>query len=596
MSLSKRDWDVKIKGSATQPRFFRLLQQEGQKVWNVGERPSEAQILGTSVQEVAGLPPTQQLQFRMDDWSFGTGLETFGDLDQVGHKFRAADGFGIDISSPGKLRHGPEALSVGTTTGSVIDTATLADTVFLLTQQRVYSWTGSTLTLEYTHGSAAMLSFEVHGAQLYVAAGTVYLHANETNWLAGTPTSKSFQADALLSLGTQLWRMDASGGTVHSSVDPTVGSPTWSTGITVGGGEELTNMFSLSGLLFVTTEATIFNITSDEATIEMDKRIRTRRSTNAFTIKAEGGSEVWLSDGKNIFRVVAEGFEVFDIQLQGPLQGDDAIPFTNFDIQGTIRAIALDLEAVYVAVARTGTSDTYIYKGVEVTRNRFVWSPIIKSPNQCDVLAIAKLTGESESHIYFNSGTTMKRVDVNWTTYASAWRMDTPFFTASIDNWTKLFRKISAFVDKDANAAITVSQRTDDASGFTSIGTLTPSNGLAEILLPAPLSTKRVQLRFDGSTSDVADKVDLRSFNLEGVMFPPLALSMDFSVTVDTKSQADFLRNLRSDETVFPIIEDRFGIARTVSIVPGFPQESEQFDEILKEPVRTYRIVALERV
>ena len=507
MALTSADYDVKITKGAT-TRKLRLLQTREGKAWSVQEIPPTPQLaLGGSAKE--GMPPTQLLPFEMEDWSFGTGLLRFTpQTERPGHVLRYADGFGIDTSEVGIVRHGPRLLSdVGTLAEAPIEARVFDDQIWFLTANRLYSWDGTTLKSEWDSGHATppdttLKAMEIHSGEIIIAAGTKYWHTDGT----GSPITidkddVDWPADYLLTLGKQLWRAHTT-NKISSSVDPTVADPVWLTDKDVGDGTAINNLYGLSGLLGVATQQTLYTIDSDFDSLELNKLLRTRRGTKAFSIKSESGTDVWFSDGKEITRVVAQGFEVWDIQRGGPFQGIDELP-VSFPEPGTatIRAIVQDAAAPYIIVNRG--SDAYVYKGKELSRSLFAWSPLLKDASVTPGMAVlGKLSGDSAPIIYYNDGATIKRFSTEWTTYVASWELHTPYFTASLESWDKMWHKVRAFLSKDDDAKLTVYYRINNVSGWTlfgSTGEMT-SDGNNEISLSAALAGKRVQLRFVGST------------------------------------------------------------------------------------------------
>ncbi len=584
-------FDISLK-LVSDKRRFRLLQQQGRKLWTVREVPPSPELnLGGA--NKGGLPPERLLPFSMEDWSLGAGLLRFTpQTTRPGHTLRYSDGFNIDTSEPGIIRHGPAIESVGTTASDVLFSVLLNDIVFFVTNQHVYSWDGTTLTLEYTHGSADFTDAVVHGTELFIASGADYLHGDSSDWQAGSPATVSTAADFWLTLGTQLWR-SFSTNQVSASTNPSAGSPVWAAGITVGGGEPITKLFSISGLLGVATEDTLYILDSDGGNIELDTKLRNRRSSSAFSIAGQSGNDVWFSDGKDIIRLLVKGFEVFEIRPDGPFYSTDEIPQT-FPAKGNpgISGIQFDLDAIYVLVTRG--SDKFIYKGVEVARDIYVWSPLIKQATaDPDFLGIHKLAVDASPRLYWNSGTAVHTALTQWTDYADTWELHTTYFAAGLESWTKFWSKFRAFIEISGTADLTIYYRVDEDTAWTQFGVdALSTTGNNSISLTAPIVGRRIQLRFAGT--DGTGFVHLKSFLLEGILRADHARLFQFTVIADSKTEADFLYSLRTDNDSFITITDRFGTARTAFVLPGFPVEIETMDEPLHEPVRAYQIMAQE--
>ncbi len=604
------DFDVKIALDGTTHKFRLLRTREG-KAWSVREAPPSPR-LANAASAKEGLPPERLLPFEAEDWSWGTGLLRYTpQFQRPGHVLRYSDGFGIDTSQVGQVRHGPLTSNVGSALAATPIQSLLFDNkVWFLTNEHLYNWTGSSLTLFWTNADGALnLSMEVHGANLFVATSFFsgspganrYYFTNGT----GAPAARNRDSNdhssetganiTTLSLAGNLWRAYAT-NQIASSNDPEAASPAWGNVLEVGDGDAITNLYSISGLLGVATQSTLYVIDADNNVIELNKALRTRRSANAFTIKAESGSDVWFSDGVSTYRVVSESFEVFDIRLGGPFHSTDEVPITSPEAgEGTIDAIAQDIDAVYIVASRGG--DVYVYKGVEIARGILVWSPLVKETSTTsNFCVVAKMTGDSQAIVYFNSGTQVKKFDTVWTTYAASWELHTSFFTATLESWDKMWHKLRAFLDLDTNAKIIASYRVNRQTSFTlfaSPGEMT-ADGNNELKVTTPVAGKRIQLKFAGSTTNSSDAVHLLSFLLEGILRADHARLFQFTVVADSKTEADFLYSLRTDNDSFITITDRFGTARTAFVLPGFPVEIETMDEPLHEPVRAYQLMCQE--
>lgn len=584
------DWDVKITRGNTS-RKFRLLNTREGKSWTVREVPMNF-TLDSSVPEEG----ERLLPFEMRDWSWGTGLDKFTPQStRPGHRLRYFDGQNIDTSEPGIIRHGPEVTNVGSSLAeNPIEALVFKDKVWFLTPSRLYNWNGTTLTEFWSGGGGANKHMEVFNNNLYVAQGANYVHTDGV----AAPTSHTDNADFFLALGKRMWRAYDT-NQIASTEDPSVSLPTWANTFTAGEGDAITNLFSISGLLGFCTQSGLYIRDSDNESVELHKLLRTRRSANAFSRKSESGSDAWFSDGKTALRLTAEGFEIFDIRLDGPFHHIDERPINvNFSMQPQVGYISQDLESVYLIASRADVAGFFIYKGVEINRGLFAWSPIAAfSGSAPNFIHVAKLTSDTHPHVYFNSGTQLKRFSTHWSTYAPSWELITPRYDASQESISKIWYKLRAFLKKDTNAQVTVHYRLNNSTTWSLFGPtgIMNSDGNNEILIvDSPASGKSIQLRFTGTTTSNTHRVDLLSFVLEGLLRPDLQRIFDFIVVVENKGESDFLYNLRTDSTQFIQVEDRFGISRSAFIIPGFPSEQELFDEVRKEPMRAYRIVAQE--
>lgn len=598
MPVTDGDFDVRIALSGTSHKF-KLLQQGGRKAWTVRELPPAPRLDIAGSQE-EGLPPTQLLPFEMEDWSYGAGLLRFTPQNErVGHILRYADGFGIDTSEVGLVRHGPALLSnVGTLAADPISGVVLDDKVWFMTNEHLYSWDGTNLSLFWTNPDGANnLHMVVSGIYIFIAAGAKYWFTDGTT----TPASRAFAADYFLPLGANLWRAHGTNKISSSRDDPDASlnppwhaTPNWSADILVGPGETINSLFSASGLLGVATQSTLYMIDSLGEAIELDNRLRIRRSASAFSIVNGTGGAVWFSDGRDIIRLVAEGFEIFDIQYGGPFYSTDDLPMSQYAPgEATIVAISQDIEHVYVTATRSG--DTFIYKGKEVARNVYVWSPLVKDASaSADIGFMGKLSGDTAPIFYFNDGTTIKRFHTQWDEFAASWELVTPQFTADRESWDKMFHQLNAFLEREANTQVTVSYRVNNTAAWATVGGtgIINTDGANTINVTTPIAGKKVQLRFVGATTNSANKVNLRSFMLEGILRPEERETLDFSVIVENKTQAAFLHSLRQEATAFATVTDRLGTARNVFVLPGFPVESEVTDEARKGIVRSFQLMA----
>ena len=105
--MSTRDFDIKL-NDGTNTRRFRLIQEGGAKLWSVTEQPPSPAIEGRE-----NVAPEELLLFEQRDWSWGIGLtRPTPQTQRPGHFLRYADGFNIDTTEPGSVKHGPEIATV----------------------------------------------------------------------------------------------------------------------------------------------------------------------------------------------------------------------------------------------------------------------------------------------------------------------------------------------------------------------------------------------------------------------------------------------------------------------------------------------------
>lgn len=592
------DFDLKINdGSST--RRFRLLQRQGQKFWQVQEQPPRPQVEGRAAAR-EGLPPDRMLPFDGQDFSWGAGLARFTPQgDRPGHVLRYADGFGVDTTEPGRVKHGPLVSSVGSTAANVLKALVFVDVVWFMTESHLYTWDGCTLTLEWTNCGDDNTDMEVFNGNLFVAAGASYFWTDGTG-VGGcvTMTEESFAATKFLALNGVLWR-SFSQNQISSSNTPADCCPVWTAGAEVGDGDTIRNLFSISGLLGVETFSNLFVIDSDLSSIELNKGLRNRRATASTTaIKSESGGDVWFSDGINVWRLVSVGFELFDVGPDGPFHSTDERPVTEFPAGGAVvyTGIAQDLDEVYVAVLRA--QGDYIYKGKPVTRNVFAWTPLVKeSAGTVTFLAVLKTSADTAPIVYFNDGTSVKQFSTVWSTYAPAWELETVRFNATLPAWAKMWYRIRATLElAGCDTDVTVSERRDTDISYNLFGAtgVMSDGGSNEITVTAPLNGNEIQLKFAGATCTDTNNADLLSFLLEGLLRPDYRRTYDFSIIADSQADATFIEGLRTGLTSFVTLTDRFGTDRTVFVLPGYPIEQELEDQVRKEVVRVYRIVAQE--
>ena len=603
---TQRDWDIKIDQGGTEHRF-RLLQQQGQKSWAVSEIPPTPQI-SSEAGAREGFAPDRELPFVQEDWSWGMGLERFGSSQDRGHLLRFADGFNIDTTQPGTVRHGP----LETAVGGALQTLEVPrqfvlfqNTVYFHTKRRLYAVEGGVPVEKHDFVGNTILDMAVFAGRIYLCTtvGNEY-----SEWDGTTMTAKSVAGGALLFLAAQgatapiLVRV-LNDNFISTTTDPS-NTALWDVpGVEVGEGDTITSLFVISGFVFVATQSTIYILATDTAgvsvPIELNRLLQNRRSPDTYRIKAESGSDVWLTDTRDIIRIVAEGFEIFDFRFNGPFRSFDERP-VSLDFPGEVKAMAQDADAIYILAVRG--SETFIYKGVELVRGVFSWCPWAKFDGIVDTgVAIIKTPSDDDPFLYVGTNEALVKFQTeNWTTFAATWELQTPQFTATLETWDKMWKSIAAFISRTGTGKLEVFYRLNNDTTYLDFDDATSTindmadDGFNELKLAAPINGKKIQLLLRGSRTTTTDKCDLRSFNLSGLLRPDREPIFDFTIIADTATEITFINALRTDVTQFFTITDRFGVARTCFMLPGYPIEQEQSDEARKEPVRTYRIVAQE--
>lgn len=594
--MDRIDWDVKLVLGASERRL-RLLNTRTGKAWGVSEIP----------------PPEIDALFSQSDWSWGAGLAKLGvHLDRPGHIFRYADGSGIDTTD-GIVKHGPGSASVGTVSGTVLGFIQFIDMVWILTTTRLYHWNGTTLTLFWgpaasgathqTHpGTFNNVQLVVHGTNLlivtdrYSGGNSRYYYTNGTADPTAVDTATTGANITMFTLGEVVWRAHST-NQITSSATPTSAASWLTPSYTIGAGATITNLFGLTGLIFVTTrDGDIIAVNAADGTeTALDDRLKTRRSATAYTIKSNTGTDVWLSDGsKDVLQVVALDFETFDVRPSGPFHHSNDKPFTATDTEGLVKALAQDSEFVYVAVLRG--SHVYVYKGAELLRGVFAWTPLIKITSATtNAMAVLKMSGDTQAKLYVNNGTSILAYQVrDWTAYNTEAVITTPYFSATDESLAKLHTRLKGFIDQTGASGITAFYRKDTETSFTAIGGSQVTPGQFKVNPTAVLTNFRIQLQFAVTASDAVSPLHLRSFGLEGITKPELRRVWDFTVIADNKADADFCYSLRTNTTSLITVSDRFDITRSGFLVTGFPLEQELTDEITRRAVRAYRLVIQE--
>lgn len=588
--------DIKFTLQGTSKSFrIAVDPRSGAKLYRETEPPQETRI-----------PP--EANFQAKDWSLGTGFNRFTPVQDAGSTLRIADGYGIDLTN-GKIEHGPGATSVGALLGDMVKQIMFLNKVWFLTTTHLYNYDGTTLVKFWgpaaggaTHqtqpGAADMTDVALFNSKLYISDGASIFRTDGTADPNVTPSSDN--AEHLLSLdtatGPQLWRSYDT-NLLASTTDPDTATPVWSTDITVGPGEDINSIFDLSGLLFNGTDSTIFSITSAGVAIQLDKSLQTNRSSSAFSILSNTGSDVWLSDGSaDIFRMLAIDFEQFEIRPSGPFKHTSAVPFSELDSRGNITSITQDIENVYVTVNRGG--DMYVYKGVEVSRGTFIWSPLIRRASDVNLTSgIFKLSGDSEPHLYVDADGTMFKYEIrDWTLFNDDWQVEFPTYDGGNELENKVFNRLLVFAENSGTSddfTVTPATRLDNASSFTNMP-FTFDNDDINTVVTGILVGKRVRLRLTCASTDTTKSYNIRSVKLEGVRKPELKKLWDLTVIADTKAAHDFLVTLRQATAAYMLFNDRYGVARQGIVLPGYPDGTETPDENIIGPNYRQRLVIQE--
>ena len=192
--------------------------------------------------------------------------------------------------------------------------------------------------------------------------------------------------------------------------------------------------------------------------------------------------------------------------------------------------------------------------------------------------AVIKTTSDSDPFLYIGKNEALIKFQTeNWTKFAATWELITPQFTATLETWDKMWMAIEAFLVLTGTGKLEVAYRLNNTSAFTDFDDAVASNndmtddGFNELKLSTPINGKKIQLRLRGSNTVNTDKVDLRSFNLSGILRPVRKAVFDFTVVADTVTEVTFLNLLRTDNTRLFTIKDRFDVDREAFMLPGFP-------------------------
>lgn len=571
--------DVKIALGA-QTEKFRLLQDKGRKFWQVSS--PESQI---------------EADFTVNEASYGVGLLRHQE-GRLGTTLRIADGYGVDLSEQGLVKNGPGAVSVGAYSGVMLQARAFNDRVMVLTTSNLYSTTGSTPSSKGSV-SGAKNSTAMFQREMYIAAGNngsgsgrYYQLDSWSGTLAtkiiGTPTNVNFIASVHNKLIERFWLADAN--KLYSTADPD--TPVDAT-LEITLADNITNMWSMNGYLFVTTEASIFiihnNAEGDPEALELNSKLASRRNSTAFSISDSEGQEAWLSDGTSMFLLRALGFNEFDITPAGPFETTLAVPITS--LTGTIIDVSIDASAVYVTTERI-SGQTHVYKGIEKERGLFVWSPLIHR-NSGAVDAAQVVAHDGTPYLYLGDNGNLFRYQLrDWTNYTTSWEIETPFYNNNEPTIQAIYHRLLARLSA-TGGTIQAAARTTETGSYTNLGAAFDSDVARNM---SNLTGKEIQLKFTMTGSDSAKYCHLRGFKTEGVRRPEKRDVYTFTIIPDNIREATFLKGLVTNASNAPIISRQEGFTTDVSVqvYPGWPREVELFDEVIGRPTRAFEIRAVE--
>ncbi len=618
MVSNNRDWDIKL-NDGTDTRRFRLLRTKDGLAWRVSEQPVTPRVEDNAAAlSFESLPAERMLSFAMDNWSWGVGLNEFvAGATDVGSRARLWKGFNVDVTTPNRIRHGPERQVVGTLLATPIQYIFFDSKVYIITASHLYSYNGTSLVLETTQ-SGFVRGAAVFAGKLYVprGPGTVYSTWDGSSFVtAPTPTDPGGASKKIIQfavVGNRLWAAHDDNRVSfinETSTDWEKGSLT--AGIRVGDGGSITNLFSISGLLFIATESSIFVQDNDFVSHDLAKHFKTSPSVTNFNHLAESGGEAYISNGynENLLRITASDFETFVIQEASPMLDLARRPVNadRKDIASSLFGVGLDQKHIILRASLTDGS--WVYKGTERGGGVISWSPLQKMSQSAagQPIGVFKTSGDDAMYCYIADSaglTSLHRVPIDrWPNthvdYASTWEAVTPFFNANLPTWDKVWWRLKVIAEKvgaGVGAVLTIKARIDDDAGTTTIGTVgnTDASGEYTFALPNTFAGRRVQLFFSGTSGNAdQDGVDLIAFSLEGIIKPEYLPVTDFTVVATNKAEADFIKGLRT-KTVAITLTDRFDADKSVFVIPGTPVELELIDEVLHNPVRAYRILVQE--
>jgi hypothetical protein len=564
--------DVKIVHSG-QTEKYRLAQQDSRKLWSVISPATELEV-----------------EYNLNDASLGVGLlrEQQG---APGTQLRIADGYGVDLSEAGLVKHGPGGTSIGSYSGTAKTVGTYSGRTFLLTSTNLYSWDGVTQTTEMT-GVTLNNSWAVHGTSLYIAGGSNGLY-KEAGWGTSSTVSVTTPTDvqliASLPDGASNKMFIASDATIYSSSTPD--SDNFSSIIVLP--ENINNLWVMGGYLFAQTASHIFLIHNDKdgvpVSVELNSKTKLMSNTSAGTILDTEGQETWSSDGNSLWLLRVLGFNEFDVTPAGPFETTQAVPVTS-DIRGTILDVSIDIDAIYVTVLRG--SDSYTYKGVEKARGIFVWSPLIKwGSSTVDVARVSAYNGDSHLYVAFSGSWAAFKLH-DWTVYNTDWQIDTMFLNNGEPTVDKIHHRLLTRVDR-TGGNIQPASRVTESGSFVNIGGAVSTDTGVNM---GNKTGKEIQLRITMSGNSTSQYFNLRGLKVEGVRRPEVRREYNFTVYADNLGEANFLRSLASNSGTVPNITRNDGLddAVEVQVYPGWPREVETFDDAQRKPARAFELRALE--
>ena len=571
-----KDYDVKIV-LAGQTEKYRLAQVESRKLWAVSSPATELEV-----------------KYELNDASLGVGLLR-AQQGSAGTQLRIADGYGVDLTVEGLVKHGPGAESVGSYSGTALKVDAFLSNTYLLTTTNLYNYAGSSLVNQGTV-TGAKNSACVFNNELYIAAGTSGSNGRmwkSAAWGAGVveindTSTTNINLVAALTVDNAERFYVADGNTVYYTATPD--GDNFAQAVKVP--ETINQMWVMTGYLFVQTNSSMFIIHNDSdgnpAAVEINSKMRLRSNALAGTIMDTEGQSAWSSDGKSVWLLRVLGFNEFDIVDAGPFATSPGVPFAS-DIRGDILDISIDIDAVYVTVKRG--SDTYCYKGTEPVRGTFTWSPLIKWSSQIlDVAGVSAYNGES--YLYSATGGTLTRFKLHdWTVFNTSWQIDTMFLNNGEPTVNKIHHRLKTRVDR-TGGVYQPYVRVSESAGWTTV------HGPQSVDLGIGLSNTtgpEVQLRIAVSGNSTSQYLNMRGLQIEGVRRPEVRRQYDFTVYADNKSEADFLRSLSANSGTIPnITRDDLDTAVEVQVYPGWPREVELFDDALRKPSRAFEVRALE--
>ncbi|KKN71172.1 hypothetical protein LCGC14_0423350 [marine sediment metagenome] len=637
MAESSRDWHIKIKSNDTpaEERRFRLLKtKDGGLQWQRREEAITPRIQTDAASiSFESSPAERGLAFAQSNWEWGDGMHIFTG-NEPGMSQRIEAGVNCDTSVSRRIRHGPELIAVGagTINRHGLQHIYYEDKVYLLTSTELYSWDDTTLATENAAGAGSFKQCVEYEGVLYIARGgaTTYSTWNGTTLEAGatpngSPADPGGANKKIIFFAKQGNRLWAAYDDNTISFISAVGASAWEEAISVGSGKPITNLFVVSGLLFIATEEDIFVLDSAFVPHEIDQNWRSAPSSNNFKHAATTGGQAWLANAyfPDLFRLVASGFEEFNILPSSPRFSSRRRPVNFKDLINLRQLFGIDttFDAVYVHMEVTALAPTgglpkghYVLKGVDKGGSEIAWTTLAQFSAPTDTvgesLGVLRLPGEGAAFAYMtveaSSVFTWRRVPVeDWPAtsdsadYATSWSVFTPYFDAGLPTWDKVWWRLRTIVEKvgaGSTATLQILAREDGVNVFTSIGTVASGeDGVKTFAVPETFVGKKIQLAFTGTVGNSnLDGVDLLSFSLEGILKPENVPLYDFTVVTTNRGEADFLKDLRSNSEAITLT-DRFDSAKSVFVIPGFPVELELFDDILKQPVRAYHFLMQEK-